>query len=109
MAADSSPSMAALTLANIPSSINSYERLLVWAAQSCQSIANGNQVNVVPGGSSVPQAQVQLAVTADNINRMIVTAYIPYDFNALNSPTAKTWMAAQDIGTAQPSTNLLTN
>lgn len=101
--------MSALTLANIPSSINTYERLLVWAAQSCQSIANGNQVNVVPGASSVPQAQVQVAVTADNINRFVVTAYIPLDLNALNSPTAKTWMAASDIGTAQPSTNLLTN
>lgn len=101
--------MAALTLANIPSSINTYERLLVWAAQSCQSIANGNQVNVVSGASSVPQAQVQVAVTADNVSRFVVTAYIPLDLNDLNSPTAKTWMAASDIGTAAPSTNLLSN
>lgn len=101
--------MAALTLANIPSSINTYERLLVWAAQCCQSIANGTEVNVVAGAESVPQAQVQVAVTADNVDRFIITAYLPLDRNALNSATAKTWMATSDIGSAAPHSNLLSN
>jgi hypothetical protein len=101
--------VAALTLANIPSSINTYERLLVWCMQACQSIANGEEVNVVAGASSVPIAQVQVAVTADNTDRFVLTAYVPLDRDALNSPTAKTWMAAKDIATAAPHSNLLSN
>jgi hypothetical protein len=101
--------MSALTLASIPSSINTYERLAVWAVQCCQSIANGLEVNVVAGAESVPAAQCQVAVTADNLDRFILTAYIPLDLGSLNSPTAKTWMAAKDIATAAPHTNLLTN
>jgi hypothetical protein len=101
--------MASLTLSSIPSSINTYERLAVWALQSLQSIANGEEVNVVAGASSVPIAQCQVAVTADNKDRFILTAYVPLDRNALNSSTAKTWMAASDISSAAPHTNLLSN
>jgi hypothetical protein len=101
--------MAALTLASIPSSINTYERLAVWAIQCCASIANGQESNVVAGAESVPTAQCQVAVTADNVDRFILTAYIPLDFGALNSSTEKTWMAAKDIATSQPHTNLLSN
>lgn len=101
--------MAALTLANIPSSINTYERLLMWAAQCCQSIANGLEVNAVSGESQVPLAQVQITKTADNVDRAIVVVYLPVDYAALNSPTAKTWMAAQDIASTAPHSNLLSN
>jgi hypothetical protein len=101
--------MASLTLASIPSSINTYERLAVWALQCCQSIANGQQANVVAGAASVPTAQVQVAVTADNLDRFVLTAYIPLDRDALNSSTAKTWMAAKDIASTAPHTNLLSN
>ena len=101
--------MTALNLANIPSGINSYERLFVWAAQCLQSIANGAQVNAVTGVASVPQAQVQVAVTADNVDRFIVSAYLPVDRDALNSGTAKTWMATEDISAAAPHANLLSN
>jgi hypothetical protein len=101
--------MAALTLANIPSSINTYERLLVWAAQCCQSIANGEEVNAISGVPSVPTAQVQVAVTADNADRFIVSAYVPMDRDALNAGDQKTWMAALDISSAAPHSNLLSN
>lgn len=101
--------VAALTLANIPSSINTYERLAVWAIQCCQSIANGQEVNVQAGAESVPTAQCQVAVTADNVDRFVLTAYLPMDRNALNSSTAKTWMAANDIASSAPHTNLLSN
>jgi hypothetical protein len=66
--------MAALDLGDIPSNINTYERLAVWAIQSCQSIANGLEANVVAGEESVPAAQCQVAVTADNVDRFILTA-----------------------------------
>ena len=101
--------MAALTLADIPSNINTYERLAVWAIQCCQSIANGEEVNVVAGASSVPIAQCQVAVTADNEDRFVVTAYVPLDRDELNSPTEKSWMAAKDISLAAPHNNLLSN
>lgn len=101
--------MAALTLSAIPSGINTYERLAVWAIQCLQSIGNGVEVNVIAGAESVPLAQCQTAVTADNLDRFILTAYIPLDRNALNAPSAKTWMAANDIAGAAPHTNLLSN
>lgn len=101
--------MATLDLADIPSNINSYERLAVWAVQCLQSSANGEEVNVVAGASSVPIAQVQVAVTADNRDRFVLTAYVPMDRDALNSSTQKTWMAAEDIASAAPHSNLLAN
>jgi hypothetical protein len=101
--------VAALTLSTIPSNINTYERLLIWAAQCCQSIANGAQVNAVEGVGSVPLAQVQVAVTADNADRFVVSAYIPLDRNQLNSPDEKTWMAAKDVAATAPHSNLLDN
>ena len=101
--------MAALDLGDIPSNINTYERLAVWAVQCLQSSANGAEVNVVPGGSSVPIAQAQVAVTADNVDRFVLTAYVPLDRDALNSATQKTWMAALDVSNAAPHANLLSN
>lgn len=101
--------MAALTLSEIPSDINTYERLFVWAAQCCQSIANGQQVNVLVNQASQPTTQVQVAVTADNANRFIITGYLPMDLDSLNDANAKTWMAAIDISDAAPHTNLLSN
>jgi hypothetical protein len=101
--------MAVLDLADIPSNINSYERLAVWAIQCLQSSANGEEVNVVAGASSVPIAQCQVAVTADNADRFVLTAYVPLDRDALNSATQKTWMAAQDVSNAAPHANLLSN
>jgi hypothetical protein len=101
--------MAALVLDNIPSDINSYERLAVWAIQCLQSSANGVEVNVIQNEPGVPIAQAQLAVTADNTERFVLTAYVPCDMDELNSPDNKTWMAAQDISNAAPHENLLSN
>ena len=101
--------MAALTLSNIPNQINTYERLLLWAAQCCQSISNGLQVNAVAGEAQVPLAQVQIAKTADNVDRAICVVYLPVNVDTLNSATQKTWMAATDISATQPHSNLLSN
>jgi hypothetical protein len=101
--------MSALSLATIPSNINTYERLLVWAAQACQSISNGQQVNVVENGGQQPQVMVTVGKTADNFDRFIIVCYMPCDYPALNSGTQKTWMAAQDVATAAPHSNLLSN
>jgi hypothetical protein len=101
--------MSALSLSSIPSSINTYERLLMWAGQCCQSIANGEEVNAISGTESVPLANVQIAKTADNRDRAVVVVYLPLDYDALNSGSEKTWMAALDISAAAPHTNLLSN
>ena len=101
--------MAALSLASIPSNINTYERLLVWAAQCCQSIANGQQVGVIVNQAAQPTCQVQVAVTADNTDRFIVTAYVPMDRDSLNDENQKTWMASLDISENAPHSNLLSN
>jgi hypothetical protein len=101
--------MAALTLSSIPSNINTYERLAMWAAQCCQSISNGLQVNAVSGEAQVPLAQVQIAKTADNTDRAILVVYLPVDVDMLNDPDEKTWMAAKDISATAPHANLLSN
>jgi hypothetical protein len=101
--------MTALTLANIPSAINTYERLAMWVCQCLQSTSNGAEINALAGQESVPMAQVQIAKTADNTDRAICVLYLPVDYSALNAADAKTWMAAQDISAATPHTNLLSN
>jgi hypothetical protein len=101
--------MAALTLSSIPANINTYERLAVWAIQCLQSISNGGTVAVVDGAGKVQIAQCQYTVAADGTDRAILTAYLPYDRNQINSATAKTWMATSDIGTNAPNTVLLSN
>jgi hypothetical protein len=101
--------MTALNLASIPSNINTYERLLVWAAQACVSIANGQVVNVEQGQPSVPMVQVAVGVTADNVDRFIISGYLEINLPELNSGAQKTWMATKDISSAVPHSNLLGN
>ena len=101
--------MASLTLSAIPSSINSYERLAVWAIQCLANIANGQQVNVIDGSGQVPRCQCQVSVLADNVDAFILTAYIPLTTTDLNSSNLKTWMAAKDIANTAPHANLLSN
>ena len=101
--------MAALDQSDIPSNINTYERLFVWAGQCLQSIANGQTSSVVENTGAVPTAQVQTGVLADNTDRFIVTSYVPLDRDALNDADNKTWMAAKDISESAPNANLLTN
>jgi hypothetical protein len=101
--------MAALDLTDIPSNINTFERLLSWAAMCVQSLGNGAEVNVVTNAESLPLCQVSVNVTADGVDRFVVQAYLPIDRDALNDPDEKTWMAAQDVATAQPHVNLLSN
>ena len=101
--------MAALDQSDIPSNINTYERLFVWAGQCLQSIANGQTSSVLENQGAQPTAQVQVAVLADNTDRFVVTSYVPLDRDALNDADNKTWMAAKDISESAPNSNLLSN
>jgi len=94
--------MTALVLNTIPSSINSYERLAVWVMQALQSANASATVRAVDTQAPVPAAAVSVGVIADGTPRFILQAYVPCDLNGLNSSSAKTWMAANDISTAAP-------
>lgn len=94
--------MTALSLATIPSAINTYERLAFWVAQVLQDTTNGLAVNVIANEGSIPRCQVQLSKIADGTDTAIISLYIPVNFDDLNSPNAKTWMAALDVATAAP-------
>jgi hypothetical protein len=101
--------MTALTLASIPSAINTYERLAFWVAQALQDISNGGTVNVIQNEGNVPRCQVQLAKVADGTDTAIISLYLPINYVNLNSSSAKTWMAALDIATAAPNAVYLSN
>jgi len=101
--------VTALNLANIPSHINTYERLMVWCSQALQNIANGQEVNVQQNADPQQIASCSLVTTTDGVYRAMCIAYIPVDQSELNSPTEKTWMAAQDLGTAAPHVSFLAN
>lgn len=101
--------MTALSLASIPSNINSYERLAAWVIQAMQSAASGNTVKVVDGQAPIPTIQCSVGIIADGTFRYILQAYVPCDQVQLATSTAKSWMAAQDIVTAAPNTAFLTN
>jgi hypothetical protein len=96
--------MSALTPSSIPSHINTYERLAVYAIQALASCANGLEVNVQANAQSQPLVQCAIQTTADNVPRFILSAYIPLDLNMVNDPTEKTWMAAKDVSAAAPHT-----
>lgn len=101
--------MAALDQANIPSNINTYERLAFWAIQCLADISNGMAVNVVQNAGSVPRVQAQLAKIADGSDTAVLTAYLPIDWAVINGGTEKSWMAAEDISTAAPAAVYLAN
>jgi len=98
-------SVTVLSLSAIPSSINSYERLLAWCAQAMASAANGKTVNVFQGEAQQPQVSVSFSTLADDKTYYAVTAYIRADLNDIASPSSKPWMAAQDVVTATPHSN----
>jgi hypothetical protein len=101
--------MTALSLATIPSSINTYERLAFWVAQVLQDTTNGLSLNVIVNEGSVPRCQVQLSKVADGTDHAIISLYIPINFDELNNPSAKSWMSALDVSTATPNSVYLSN
>jgi hypothetical protein len=101
--------VTALSLASIPSSINTYERLALWVAQCLADTTNGLSVNVIANEGSVPRAQVQISKIADGTDTAIISLYVPINWDEMNSSSSKTWMAAQDVSTAAPNTVYGTN
>lgn len=78
-------------------------------AQCLADTTNGLSVNVITNEGSVPRCQVQVSKIADGTDTAIISLYIPIDWDAMNSNTAKTWMAAKDVSTADPNSVYLAN
>ncbi len=102
-------SVTVLALSAIPSSINSYERLLAWCAQAMASAANGKTVNVFQGEAQQQQVSVSFTTLADDKTYYAITAYVRADLSDIASPTLRPWMAAQDVVTATPHANFAGN
>jgi len=101
--------MTAFTSSNLPSSINTFERLVSWAAMTLQNINITKTIRVNDTSPVQPQAQVQYAIFPNGVAHFAITVYVPVDDAAVNSSTAKVWMAAQEISTATPHANFLSN
>jgi hypothetical protein len=101
--------MTALALSSIPPAINTVERLIAWAGMTLQNVNLTKTINVTADTAAVPQAQVQYAVFPNGVPHFAVTVYVPVDDAAVNSPTQKVWMAANEISTATPHINFLSN
>ncbi len=97
--------MTALALSAIPSGINSYERLLVYAAMAMASAANGKTINVFNGEAQQPQVSVSFSTLADDKTYYVVTAYVRANMADIADPSEKPWMAAQDVVSASPHVN----
>jgi hypothetical protein len=74
-----------------------------------QDLAGVQSVIPVAGEAEIPKVSVSVAPLADGRPHFIVQGYLPVDLGELNSPTEKTWMAAQDLSNATPHVNLLSN
>jgi hypothetical protein len=96
--------MTVLDRTKIPAAINTYERILGWAAMSMQNILNRKGVNVVANAGEDQQCQCNYVRGADGQLYIQVVAYLPYDEPILFS-SAKPWMAVMDIATAAPHIN----
>ena len=101
--------MAALNLDDIPSHINSAERLLIYSAMLVENIANEAKVNVQQGQPAQLTCGVSVQSTADGVKRFIVAAYIPLDEIVYADIAEKRWMAAKDVSLATAHTVFKSN
>lgn len=101
--------MALLTRTEIPGAINSIERLFVWAAQCLSFLTSSQTRNVYFNEEPVRTVQVNLIRGVDGSPYFQVMAHVRYDELAINSATAKTWMAALDETSATLPASLKTD
>ena len=101
--------MTVLNRSHIPAGINSYERAFAWLAMVIQFLCAGKQVKVVENGPMEQMCQVSQVVCADGNQYFQIIAYMPVSVVDLNSPTAKTWMAVNDISNAALHANLISD
>lgn len=87
--------MTAFVAANLPSTVNSLEKLAVWVSLALSQI-NPSLAVIETTGESTKVAQTALFRASDNTVRLSVRLSVPIDPNyAIN--TVKFWGNAQDL------------
>ena len=89
--------MTAFSKTQLPDSVNTVERLAVWAAMVLQKAANGATITAVLNQGATPQASVQYGTLADGQDYFVSTVYTRADIATINDGTSKPFLAPMEI------------
>ena len=98
-----------LTLSQIPSNINTVERLAAWCAMVLD--ANAGTLQVLESDNAYPSyaAQTQIIRAADETIRLICRYSLILNPAYTSDTTKKLWMHVSDLVNTTPSTGFTTN
>jgi hypothetical protein len=89
--------MTAFAKAQLPDSVNTVERLAIWAISVMQAAANGRTVAAVAGQGDTPAASVQFGTLADGQTYFLGTIYARAGAQDALSGVSKPYLAAMEI------------
>jgi hypothetical protein len=93
--------MSALTIGtDVPTNINSLEKMILWAALTGNNIASAVEVVEVVGELPQSVAQVTISQAADDTYRASVRLSVKLDPAFMNDRTKKLWEFAQEWSSA---------
>ena len=102
--------MTTLTLSQIPSNINTLEKLALWTALTLRALNGGNAIVEANGLLPEPVAQCPVIETQNNGVRHIVRLNIGLNPNYASDKTKKLWEFAEELtGGALPTGNWTSN
>lgn len=102
--------MTTLTLNQIPSNINTLEKLALWTALTLRALNGGNAIVEANGLLPEPVAQCPVIETQSNGVRHIVRLNIGLDPAYASDKTKKLWEFAEELtGGALPTGNWTSN
>jgi hypothetical protein len=102
--------MTTLTLSQIPSNINTLEKLHLWSGLALRSLNSANAVTEASGLLPEIVAQVPLIETPNHGVRTVIRVCIELDSNYANDKTKKLWEFAKELtGGTLPTGNWTTN
>jgi hypothetical protein len=102
--------MTTLTLSQIPSNINTLEKLHLWSGLALRAMNSGNAVTEVNGALPENVAQVPVIETPNHGVRHIVRVQIELDPAYASDKTKKLWEFAKELtGGALPAGNWTSN
>jgi hypothetical protein len=101
--------MAAISNRNlIPSSINTYERLVAWCMSVAFNLFGNRKLQIYENEPLTSQCSVSTIRGADGRDYWMCSVFLPYSFVDMNG-AEKPWMSVQDVVEAQPHSNLTSN
>jgi hypothetical protein len=92
----------------IPSNITTYEQLALWLGSVVYFLMGSRDIQLYPNEPATKQAQFSLVTGLDGKTYALITQIIPVDWAVFNGPE-KPWIAANEVTSAQPHGNLLSN